>query len=109
MNAAVNYELPLPESIGQVQAGAIYAYTSSQIASAASRFGTLPSFDLVNFTLEWNNIVGNPIDIQLFLTNAFDEDYQVYRTGLFESIGVDAARYGDPRSYGVKVRYRFGS
>ena len=107
--ASISYEFPLPESVGQLRIGAIYAYTASQIASAASARGTLSSFDLVNFNLDWNNIAGNPIDVSLFLTNAFDKEYQTYRSGLFETTGVDSARYGDPRSFGVKVRYRFGS
>jgi iron complex outermembrane receptor protein len=112
--ASLTYDLPFPKSVGDVQLSAIYTYTSSQIASAAQNpvaFGVIPSFQLVNFNLDWKNAGGSPIDISLFMTNAFDEKYFTYVLGpaLQRSVGFDAARYGDPRSFGIKVRYRFGS
>jgi iron complex outermembrane receptor protein len=114
LTASLTYDLPFPKSVGDVQVGVIYTYTSSQIASAAQNpiaFGVLPSFQLVNFNLDWKNAGGTPVDISLFMTNAFDEKYFTYVLGpaLQRSVGIDTARYGDPRSFGIKVRYRFGS
>jgi iron complex outermembrane receptor protein len=104
-----SYRLPLDESIGSVTLGSTYAFTSSQIASAASPFGTLPKYGVLNFNIDWKDVAGTPVDVSLFMTNALNKDYLTYVTGLFNAIGSDAGRYGDPRAFGVKVRYRFGS
>ncbi|HEX8057507.1 MAG TPA: TonB-dependent receptor [Novosphingobium sp.] len=102
------YTLPLDESIGKITFGATYTYTSSQIASADSPFGVLPSTNLVNLNASWNGIAGTPIDLSLFATNVTKQKYPVYVGGTFYSAGFETLLIGPPRMYGLRLRYTFG-
>ena len=44
-------------------------------------------------------------DIGLFVTNATNKTYAITNTGVFNSIGVAANMYGEPRMYGMQLGY----
>jgi hypothetical protein len=56
-------------------------------------------------------VAGYPIDAAVFVRNVFDTDYQM---GAFltynprQSLLFNSVTWGDPRVYGLQVRYRFG-
>jgi iron complex outermembrane recepter protein len=56
--------------------------------------------------LDWKQIAGKPIDVQLFCSNALNK---VYENGGIGFIGVSEVTYGDPRLYGIRLSYRFGA
>ena len=69
----------------------------------------MESFEVVNLSLEWNGILGSNLDARAFVTNATDETYRVSEyTGLSTSTGFTNSVYGEPRMYGMSLRYRFG-
>lgn len=103
-----SYTLPLDESIGEISFGATYTYTASQIASADSPFGRLPSTNLLNLNASWEGIAGTPIDLSLFATNVTKEKYPVYVGGTYFSAGFETLLLGQPRMYGLRLRYSFG-
>lgn len=116
-----NYTLPLDESIGKVTFGAAYTYTSSQFQagldpvvaaivnpSGLGDIGIIPSNELVNFNVNWNEISGSPIDAQFFMTNALQERYSLTRQ-IQANQGFISRYLGEPRTYGVRLRVRFGS
>ena len=102
-----SYRLPLPESVGDVTISGTYTYASSYLTQAIPRI-TLPSVELLNFNLNWNSVAGLPIDISAFVVNAANEKYFV---GVFDqpTQGFRAHALGEPRTYGLRVKYRFGS
>lgn len=100
--------LPVDESVGNVSLSGTYIYTSSQLAAADSPLGTLPSSEIVNFNLNWNNVAGSPIDASAFITNAFNEKYPVFVSNGWQSSGAESLILGQPRMYGVRVRVKFG-
>ncbi|MBF7014019.1 TonB-dependent receptor [Novosphingobium resinovorum] len=102
------YTLPLDDSLGRISISGTYIYTAKQIALADSPVGVLPSSQLVNFNLNWNDVLGGPIDASAFVTNAFNEKYPVFVSGSFASIGSESIILGMPRMYGIRLRYRFG-
>ncbi|EJU14743.1 TonB-dependent receptor [Sphingomonas sp. LH128] len=123
LSVTANYTLPLPDSVGQVSLGATYVYTGSVFygrdASLPNRVYSVfapsdpnydtqvaPSYDLVNFNLNWEKPFDAPVDLQVFVTNAFDKRYYEARS-LSGSRGFTSRYYGDPRMYGARVRYTF--
>jgi iron complex outermembrane receptor protein len=114
------YTLPLDKSIGQVSISATWLYTSRQLYSyngisypflATTEPGWdhswLPANDLLNLNLNWNGFAGLPADLGIFVTNALDRHYYTAGFGL-SLYGMEAATAGEPRMYGVRLKYRFG-
>jgi iron complex outermembrane receptor protein len=118
LNLSARYTLPLPESLGRISLGMTYVYIDEQLTSYAyenpdvlaiygENLGELPSIDLVNANINWEGVAGLPVDLSLFGTNLTDEHYYGYVPGL-GSIGLETAVLGQPRMYGLRLRYRFG-
>ncbi len=106
------YTLPLPESIGKISIAGTYTHQDSSIGNASSLLAPsfariLPSQDNLNVNINWNNVAGAPVDLSLFGTNIMKEKFFVYTTGA--SFGWDSAVLNQPRMYGVRLKYRFGS
>ena len=101
--AGMRYVLPI-ESVTTVTLSGDY-YHSSPLSFGSAR---LPSYDIVNFRADFGNIYGKPIDLSLYMTNAFDERYQQLGAVTGAALGFDSAIFGAPRQYGLSLRYRFG-
>ena len=78
-------------------------------------FATTDSFDptafvagygIWNFNVQWNGIAGTGADVALFVDNAFDEEYLLPYQHIAQVNKVDTP--GEPRTYGVRLKYRFG-
>jgi iron complex outermembrane receptor protein len=126
LTATATYTLPLDKSIGRISIGATYTYTAKQYASrssdsitvagqpvpTASIFGfnpgLLPATNLLNLNVNWNNVLGQPVDAAFFMTNVTDEIYPVNLGSTLASAGYENLLYGAPRMWGVRLRYRFG-
>jgi iron complex outermembrane receptor protein len=67
----------------------------------------LPSYELVNARLSWNNVMGSAFSGALFGKNLTDEEYFVGGMPLGASLGHNAAAVGEPRTYGVELTYQF--
>lgn len=86
-----------------------YSWQDSQGLSPAPRIvPDLPSYGVANAQILWENFMGNPLDVGFFMTNVFDETYAV---GGFpvDQLGFTSFLFGEPRMYGLKLRFRFGS
>jgi iron complex outermembrane receptor protein len=114
------YTLPLADRIGRVSAGltfrhedkqlANYAYTSPvNVAAMGGNYGTLAARNLLDANAAWNSIAGSTFDLFLFGTNLTNKQYVVGVSGLGSpGLGFETETLGQPRMYGVRVRYRFG-
>lgn len=105
----VNYQLPLPAEVGAVSVGATYVYNDEQLNVASSPYGTIDSYELVNFNLNWQGIFNSAFDASLFVTNAFDEEYTAFIPGNYNSLGGEFRVVGLPRMFGARLRYNFGN
>lgn len=114
-----SYKLPLSDAIGHITVGANLVYTSAQLGSYGAQvpgllqaFGgdiwTIPSRYILNLNLSWNSISGGPVDISAFATNVTNKSYYQVINSL-AATGVETANPGEPRMYGVRLRYRFGT
>ncbi len=102
------YILPLSPDLGRISVGATFTYTSRTLVSYQSPFATLAPTHLLNLNLNWNSVLRKPIDLQFFATNVTQDRYFNYVAGLYDGAGFDSGQLGEPRMYGVRLRYHFG-
>lgn len=121
------YTLPLDKSIGEISVGATYVYTSKQFALrtddaafAAGQMlfypgfpvrnpGLIPATNLLNLNASWRNVLGKPIDLSFFMTNATNEKFPLNAANFFNAFGFESQIVNEPRMFGFRVRYSFGS
>jgi len=111
VTAALNYQLPVPADLGDISIGVNYTYVSEQYATANSpSYGELDSHFLVGANASWSTIAGSNFDAALFVTNLTNEEYTAYTPGLYDTFaGLEFRTTGEPRMYGARIRYNFGS
>lgn len=104
------YTLPLPERIGKVSFATTYTYQSGSLTApeASTPYHNTDSSDLVNLNLNWVGVMGSPIDTSLFVTNLFNNEYATFISGLYRQAGFETRAVGEPRMFGMRVRYSFG-
>jgi iron complex outermembrane recepter protein len=116
-NIHASLDLPLPESLGSLNLYANYSHRSKQDTSAPSLTGqqpgaVLPAYGLLNLSINWKNIGRSGLDANVFMTNATNKLYRVTNSNGFLAGGGYLAwttAYGEPRMYGLRLRYNFGS
>ncbi len=54
------------------------------------------------------SVAGQPIDLSLYVRNALDKTYAAGGAVVTPSITSTTLIYGDPRMFGLELRYRFG-
>ena len=86
-------------------AGAVFVYTASQFVDGNAK---IPSYSLLSLNGGLTNIAGTGIDITAFANNVTNKKYRVTAGGGFESAGIQDYFYGQPRMYGVRLKYSFG-
>lgn len=117
-SVTASYTLPVEESIGTITLGATYTYTDKQrttylynnpalVAAYGGNLGIVDDFDLLNLNLNWSSIAGSPVDLAVFAVNVLKEKYYAFVPGV-GAAGLETAVLGEPRTYGLRLRYRFG-
>jgi iron complex outermembrane receptor protein len=113
------YDVPVDENIGDIQVGATFTHTDHSFFSHADDHAysigiipfnpsVIPSTDLLNLNLNWNNIARKPVDLSIFATNVTNRKYYVASTNALSSTGAEFLILGEPRVYGMRLKYRFG-
>lgn len=67
----------------------------------------IDSYNVWNFRFDWRNIMETNVDAALFVNNVTDEEYVVGGLNVVDLLGISAATYGPPRTFGASVRYNF--
>ena len=101
--------LPLPESIGEIWLGGNLSYQDRVFAgfSAVTPGSYVPSYGLLGVRADWDRINGGGLSAALFVTNLTDKVYRVTNEDLYTTIGSSTTVYGEPRMYGVTLKYQF--
>ena len=93
---------------------ATFTHTGSEITNyvdatsplpAINSLGTLPSLNLLNLNASWDSIGGTRLGVALFASNLTNKQYYTYVPGLYNTVSFETAELGQPRFYGVRVRY----
>lgn len=114
VTATVRYTLPLDPGLGDLSMQANYYHQSRQLATLYTggdpiedRVKYVGSYSVLNYAMDWRNIMGSSFDLSVFVKNAEDKRYPVGGLTVVESLGVDLWNYGAPRTYGASLRYNF--
>lgn len=113
--ASLTWHLPLHGGYGDVSLKASWYRQSAMeisdvnvVDGVPTDSGTIPSFHRSDLFLDWNEVMGNPFDLRLYVRNVEDKDYFV-GGGSIITVGYHHAIFGAPRTFGVEMRYRFGA
>lgn len=90
----------------------VYAYTGEQYGGTTELpeyepGSRLEGYGLLNLSLNWYQVMSSDIDASIFLTNALDKEYVMTLTGVYQSLGVHTVTYGEPRMFGLRLRYNW--
>lgn len=97
-------KLPVAARAGEMVLSTEYYHSDSYLGQDL----TIPAYHVMHATFDWNGPFGAPVDLSLFVRNIFDRNYIVAPGVATEGLGYFSAVYGDPRTYGLRLRYRFG-
>ena len=109
------YTLPVDDTVGRISASLNFTHTDKQLANyvdalypgipSVHALSTLAARNLLNANLNWINIGGSHVDLALFGTNLTRQQYYTWVAGTIQSVGFETAQLGQPRMFGVRVRY----
>jgi outer membrane receptor protein involved in Fe transport len=133
VGATVNF--PLPENYGALSATLSSYYRSTSLGHDAptiggtcagggtvcvqpgefipnpaqnfTKYDVLPGFNLVNLTVMWNHIAGYPVDGEFYVKNLTNQIYYTSTNNQLLTLGWAGYYLGDPRTFGVRLRYNF--
>jgi iron complex outermembrane receptor protein len=114
INLLTTFNLPVPEHVGQVSLTANVSYQSEMTISDNSISDpipeTQPAYALVDLRADWQNVMGSPVDIGFFVKNVANKVYAIGSAHVINArLGVVGIQYAEPRTFGVRVRARFGA
>lgn len=106
-------EIPVPEDAGKLSLYMNYSHVSRQPTSPLHDDSTEPGsilepFGLLNASLSWRNIGRSGLDATLFVNNLLNKLYRVSNSNVYNDLLVASSLYGEPRMWGLKLRYSFG-
>jgi len=114
-SAHVAAEREMGNDFGTLSLYVNYSHTSSQYTEpvnipALQPGTTLAPFGLLNASLDLRKVAGSGFDLGLFVTNATNKLYRISNSNGFQNGGllVNETLFGEPRMYGVRLRYNFG-
>ena len=106
-NVTGTYQLPVSDEVGRISLSATYSKATS-IMYTTGAFGTLPGVGLLNASFNWKSVGGSPVDVSIYANNLAKEKYFTGVTDLLASGGFVSKYLGEPRTYGIRIRYNFG-
>ena len=108
-SVGATYKLPLGQTIGEYSLGLFYSYQSRFFdAPSVQPFDYIEGYGLLNARIDWNHVFQTSLDASFFVTNATDKIYRVGQYNDLVANGYITSFYGQPRMWGVQLRYRFG-
>jgi iron complex outermembrane receptor protein len=107
-SVTARYHMALPNDLGDLGFSAAYTWQRHLLKSSDfPPVAYLPSFGNLDLTVDWTNIVGQPVDAQFFMTNVTDNAVNVGGFGAYNALGLAANGVAPPRMFGFKFKYRF--
>lgn len=107
IGANVSYDIPLGGNAGDINLNANISYRTKQYLDKNDVQATEPGYELVNLRAGWNNIFGTGLGAAAFVNNLTKSYYRVGVIGIFNEAGYTSSVYGEPRTYGMELSYRF--
>jgi iron complex outermembrane receptor protein len=109
-NLKARYRLPLSRDIGEVSWLTNWNWQAGTNTDTSQPGGDIAAYGLLNMSADWNGIYGSPVDVSLFASNLTNKVYTIGILDLYSSpLGFASSKFGEPRMYGIRFRYRFGA
>jgi iron complex outermembrane receptor protein len=117
--ASAAYTLPVPEALGKLTIGGSFVYQSRRrivsdgvVTNVSGRLitsgaGIAPSSKVFNLNATLENLGGYPVDVSGFITNLTNE-HVILQINDNTLRGFISSTIGEPRMWGVRIKYRFG-
>jgi iron complex outermembrane receptor protein len=103
-----SYTLPVSDDVGEITASATWSWTDDYVGG--SGFEVVEAWGILNVNLNWDSVMGSPVDLGIFGTNVLDEEYNTTGSDLTDSaLGFAFHARGEPAMYGARLRYNFGT
>ena len=105
---SIRYTHDLAGDAGSIAAQVdAYSQSKMQLQDLNVPGGIAQPYTLVNFRLEWNDLLGTRISAATFVRNAFNKEH--FTGGIaIGGLGLINKNYGAPRTYGIELRIPFG-
>jgi iron complex outermembrane receptor protein len=112
-SVTARYRLPVPASIGRVDTSATYAWIDRMYSAATTLpevepASWLPSYGVLNASVNWSNIGGSPLSLQFYGTNLTDRTYRISNSNVWTLLFFQSSIYGEPRILGMSLSYSWG-
>jgi len=102
------YKIPLQAADEAVELTGNWYYRSRKIGDAtAGNNSGFPGYSLFNARVDYNNIGGSQFSAGVWVRNIGNKLYTSYRNEVLNLSGYDVVSYGDPRTFGLDVKYKF--
>lgn len=105
----------LGDDMGTLSLFVNFSYTSSQPTEAVQLEQNQPgsrleAFGVLNASLDWRSVGGSNFDLGVFGTNLTNNLYRISNSNVYQNGGLLywSTIYGEPRMYGLRLRYHFG-
>ncbi len=85
-----------------------FNWQSYELLAVNNSPATEPGHQLLNWRVDWNNVLDQPIDIGFFMTNATNALFPIGGFGSYATQGFTSYAYNEPRMWGFQLKYRFG-
>ena len=103
------YHVPIDPAWGEMTASISWFWYGHQATSPLEKeiLNVMPHYQNFDFRADWTNIMGQPFDLGVFVTNLTDNLHIVGEIPLWTSLGFSSVAYNPPRMFGFSLRYRF--
>ena len=106
--ANFTYTMPLADNGEELAVSGDWYYRSKRVGIATQGVNSaIPSYYLLNARVDYNHIGGSDFSAGVWVRNLANKLYTAYRNNVYDLSGYDVRAFGDPRTYGVDLKYRF--
>lgn len=104
--ANISYEVPLGDA-GDLLLNANFSYRTRQYLDKNDVQSREPGYELINLRAGWENVFGTGFGAAAFVNNLTKSYYRVGVIGIYNEAGYISNVYGEPRTYGLELSYKF--
>jgi|GEM_PF-517538 len=108
LNVSATYQPSwVPESVAKPALSVTYSYRSSAKGLAVQGVYPWPSFGIWGARFALNEIGGSRVSAAFWMQNIGNDVYKIYCADNLNSIGYASCRYGEPRTYGATLSFKW--
>lgn len=110
LNLGAQYTTAMPGDNGDMTFRANWAYSSKYSLSVFNEaYGSENGYNQLDLGIDWENVAGSDVSASIFVNNVTKELYKIGGTPIYSVLGTSTAIYNEPRTWGLRLTYRFGS